>query len=79
MKPAACIETSVVSYLTARPSRDLVTAAYRQVTREWWDTAESRFSLTAIQGLCKTVSAGGKAGREAGFPISRSRNNFGYI
>ncbi len=31
------IETSVVSYLTARPSRDLVVAAHQQITREWWD------------------------------------------
>ena len=47
MKPTVYIETSVVSYLTARPSRDLITAAYQQITREWWHTAESRFSLTA--------------------------------
>ena len=31
------IETSVVSYLTSRPSRDLVVAAHQQITREWWD------------------------------------------
>ena len=31
------IETSVVSYLTARPSRDLVVAAHQQITRDWWD------------------------------------------
>jgi hypothetical protein len=32
------IETSVVSYLVARPSRDLVTASRQQVTRIWWDS-----------------------------------------
>ena len=47
MKPTVYIETSVVSYLTARPSRDLVTAAYQQVTREWWESAGGRFSLAA--------------------------------
>ena len=30
------IETSVISYLVADPSRDLVTAANQQVTRDWW-------------------------------------------
>lgn len=35
MKPTVYIETSVISYLTARPSRDLRTAAYQQVTRDW--------------------------------------------
>jgi hypothetical protein len=31
------IETSVVSYLVSRPSRDLIVAAHQQLTREWWD------------------------------------------
>ena len=30
------LETSVISYLAARPSRDLVTAARQQLTHEWW-------------------------------------------
>ncbi len=36
MNPIAYIETSVVSHLAARPSRDVVVAAYQEVTREWW-------------------------------------------
>ena len=39
MKPTVYIETSVVSYLTARPSRDLIIAAHQQITRDWWDIA----------------------------------------
>ena len=38
-KPLVYIETSVVSYLTARPSRDLLTAARQAWTREWWEIA----------------------------------------
>ena len=34
MKPTAYVETTVVSYLTTLPSRDLVLAAHQQVTRE---------------------------------------------
>ena len=30
------VETSVISYLTALPSRDLIQTAHMQVTREWW-------------------------------------------
>lgn len=37
------IETSVISYLTARPSPALIAAAHQQVTREWWDNHRSRF------------------------------------
>ena len=47
MNPTAYIETSVVSYLTARPSRDVVVAAYQEVTREWWRDAATRFELVA--------------------------------
>lgn len=35
-RPSIYIETSVVSYLTARRSRDLVRAAHQEVTCEWW-------------------------------------------
>ena len=37
MRPKVYIETTIISYLTARPRRDLVTAAHQQLTREWWD------------------------------------------
>jgi hypothetical protein len=36
MPPRVYIETSVISYLAARPSRDLITAARQQITHEWW-------------------------------------------
>jgi predicted nucleic acid-binding protein len=37
------IETSVISYLTGRPSSALLAAAHQQVTREWWDYHRHRF------------------------------------
>lgn len=39
------VETSILSYLTARPSRDLLAAAHQQVTREWWDRQRARFEV----------------------------------
>ncbi len=47
MNPSVYVETSVISYLTARPSRDVVVAAYQEITREWWRGARNRFALFA--------------------------------
>ena len=58
MKPTVYIETSVVSYLTARPSRDVVVAAYQQLTRDWWDSARDRFELAASELVLAEAGAG---------------------
>ena len=40
MKPRVYIETTIPSYLTAWPSRDLIRSAHQQLTREWWAQRE---------------------------------------
>lgn len=37
MKQTVYIETSVVSYLTSRPSKDIVIAGHQAATRDFWD------------------------------------------
>jgi predicted nucleic acid-binding protein len=44
-KRSVYIETSYVSVLTARPSRDLLAAANQAVSAEWWDKRRSEFEL----------------------------------
>jgi hypothetical protein len=39
------LETSIISYLAARPSRDLVTAARQELTREWWARRRASFEV----------------------------------
>ena len=58
MNPSAYIETSVISYLTARPSRDVVVAAYQQVTREWWRSARDRFVVFAYALVISEAGTG---------------------
>ena len=58
LKPSVYIETSVVSYLTARPSRDLVTAAYQEITREWWRSARGTYEWVASELVAAEAGAG---------------------
>lgn len=39
VKPRIYVETSVVSYLVARPSRDVVVLGHQETTRAWWDSS----------------------------------------
>jgi len=39
------IETSILSYLTGRPSRHVVAAAHQELTRTWWDLHRRRFEV----------------------------------
>ena len=52
------IETSIVSYLVADPSRDLVTAANQQVTRDWWQRRRESFACLASQEVVAEASRG---------------------
>ena len=49
MKQKVYVETTIVSYLTARPSRDVVMAGRQQTTRDWWESARKRFDFVASE------------------------------
>lgn len=52
------IETTVVSYLTARPSRDVVIAGHQQITQEWWDKRRTSYELCVSQLVLDEAGAG---------------------
>src|SRR5437870_2112771 len=52
------IETTVVSYLTARPNRDVVIAGHQQITHEWWDTRRESYELCVSQLVLGEAAAG---------------------
>src|SRR5437762_10521466 len=52
------IETTVVSYLTARPTREVVIAGHQQVTHEWWDTRRASYELCVSQLVLDEAGAG---------------------
>ena len=45
MKGSVYLETTITSYMTAWPSRDLITAAHQQITQEWWRDRRADFDL----------------------------------
>jgi hypothetical protein len=58
MKPKVYIETSVISYLTARPSRDIIVAANQQATQEWWQARKPDFDIYISQLVIQEANAG---------------------
>lgn len=64
MKPKVYVETSVVSYLTARPSADLVVAACQQITRDWWDDRRGDFDVFVSARVIAEAAQGDARGAE---------------
>lgn len=56
--PDVDIETTIVSYLTARPDRDVVIADHQQVTHQWWDTRRTSYELCISQLVLDEAGAG---------------------
>lgn len=63
------IETSIVSYATARPSRDIETAALQQHARDWWALQRPQFDLVTSQSTLDEASAGGRLKLLDGLPL----------
>jgi hypothetical protein len=58
MKPKVYVETSIVSYLTALRSRDLLVVAHQEVTQEWWDLRSGDYDLFASELVVEEARAG---------------------
>lgn len=58
MQPSLYIETTIVSYLTARPSRDVILAAHQQITDQWWHERRQDFELFTSQAVLDEAAAG---------------------
>lgn len=74
MKPWVYVETTIPSYLTAWPSRDVVRAGEQQVTRDWWarrDRYELRVSSLVLLecGAGDPDAAAARLAALAGIPV----------
>ena len=58
MRPKLYLETTIPSYLTARPSRDLIVAGHQQITQEWWSRRKNDFSIYISQFVLDEARGG---------------------
>jgi len=58
MKPKVYLETTIVSYLASKPSRDLITAAHQQITHDWWEMRLADFDVYISQFVLDEAGAG---------------------
>ena len=77
MLPKIYIETSVISYLTARSSRDEIAAVHQRLTRDWWNQRRSRFDIHVSELVVQEASRGDVVAAEErlkalfGYPVIR--------
>ena len=58
MKPTVYIESSVISYLASKPSRDVVIASRQAISHDWWDNCRHRFHLFISELVEVEISQG---------------------
>jgi predicted nucleic acid-binding protein len=58
VKATVYIETTIISYLTAKPSRDLIVAAHQQITAEWWEHVRPETDCFVSPFVIQEVSRG---------------------
>lgn len=61
MKPVVYVESSVISYLTSRPNRDVVVAGRQAITFDWWENHRRRFELRISILVEEEISKGDPA------------------
>ena len=55
------IETSIVSYLTSRPSRDVRVAAWQEITTQWWEQERAKYELFTSELVIAEAGGGDEA------------------
>ena len=58
MPASVYIESSIISYLTSRPSRDVVKAGRQAITSDWWLYSKSQYEVY-ISALVEDEISGG--------------------
>ena len=58
MNPRLSLETTIPSYLVARPSADVRLLADQQATKEWWDSKRHEYDTFISEAVLIEISRG---------------------
>ncbi|KAB8315629.1 type II toxin-antitoxin system VapC family toxin [Tolypothrix campylonemoides VB511288] len=58
MSETVYIETSILGYLTARSTKNLILAANMEITRDWWESRRTAFVLYTSEAVLNEVAQG---------------------
>jgi predicted nucleic acid-binding protein len=64
VKKSVYVETTIISYHTARASRDVIRAARQTITRQWWDNRREDFDLVVSQVVLNEARKGDQRAAE---------------
>ncbi len=58
MKPKLYLESTIPSYLVARPSRDVILAGQQKCTRDWWSKRAAHFEIFVSDTVTVEIATG---------------------
>lgn len=61
MKPKLYLESTIPSYLVARPSRDVILAGQQECTRDWWSKRLRSFEIFVSDTVALEIATGDAA------------------
>lgn len=61
MSETVYIETSILGYLTARSTKNLIIAANMEITKDWWELRRKTFTLYTSEAVLDEVAQGDPA------------------
>lgn len=58
MNPIVYLETTIISLITGRMPRDLISAAHQQETLAWWDSQRHQYTLVSSEYVIEEIEQG---------------------
>lgn len=54
------LETSIISYLVSKPSKDVIVLSHKLLTEEWWEKSSNNYDLYISEPTIYEISKGDK-------------------